>query len=455
MTQTSVTQPQPIQAPKCRPMVISQPTYNAVKIDIHNPQVNAPGYNPLPEPVTAPMYSYPESKIYEVPKQSIYEPKKDEPKKEEPKQEPVTQPIAVKEVPAVPPPVIVQPTVTQTPVAPVTETPKVAAAPKADEPKKEEPKADVPKTDTPATPQSVEVKAPEVAKPEVDLNAFLAKLANPDFEIQASTMESIADMAQNSPQKATELLDVKVIDALLGIMQSDTSKLEGPSAKQLEIRDKIINGKPVTDAETTEANKVTSMEQAERNKQYAMYTVAILQKLYGSEIEKMNKTIVPLTELPGSAGIVEQVKNNPNPMVRAAGVDALSYVQSPEYKQDLTTIFTVAQKDKDVNVQNAATKALEKLGKLADAPAITVPEPVAKEATPAPIAKDAVPAAEKSKEVVPTPVDKDAAPSPESKEADSAPVAKEATPVADTKTSNPEPTVKKEEIPQQTEVKTA
>ena len=334
----------------------TQPSYNAVKIDIHNPQVNTPNAQQVPsQPITAPIYgSVPMASVYEMPQQSIYQP-----------QQNLNQPPNVQEMPSVPQPVIVQPTVNTPPVAP-TPPPAPAAAPPVAPPA-----------------QPVEVKAPESASPQVDLNAFLGKLTNADYDVQASAMESIADLAQNSPAKATELLDVKVIDTLLGIMQNDTSKLAGPSAQQLQIREKIMGGKPVTEAETAEANKITPMEQAERNKQYAIYTVAILQKLYGSEIEKMNKTVVPLTELPGAAGIVEQVKNNPNPMVRASGIDALSYVQRPEYKQDLTTLFTVAKKDKDVNVQQAATKALEKLAQVADVPVTAAPAATAPEVKPA------------------------------------------------------------------------
>lgn len=406
MIQTPVTQlPQ-------YPPIAAQPSYNAVKIDINNPQVNAPGYlqNPIqtppPAPVTAPMYSYPQSQIYEVPQQSIYTPQ----------QVPtVSQPAAVQELPSVPPPVIVQPTVTTTmPEATVAATPEVAAAatttvpapPIEAAPVITAPVTTITPTPIEATsavaapavtpqpvevtapavePQSVEVKAPEVTTPKLDLNDFINKLSSNDYEVQATTMESIADLAQNSPEKATELLDVKVFDSLLNIMNLDSSKLEGPTAKQFEVREKIMSGKPVTEAEVAEANKITPMGQAERNKQYSIYTVAILQKLYGSEIEKINNTVVPLTELPGAAGIVEQVKNNPNPMVRASALDALSYIQRPEYKQDLTTLFTVAQKDKDVNVQQAAKKALEKLAQVADVPQTTeAPAPVVEAPTPQP-----------------------------------------------------------------------
>ena len=327
-----MTQIPAVQIPQCP--IAPQPNYNAVKIDINNPQVNAPGcvQNPIQSSNNAnQVYSYPQAPVYEMPKQSIYAPQQ---------AQVVPQPPAVSEVPPVPAPVIVQPTVVKTPEVKAVEV----------------------------KPQPVEVKAPEVAAPKVDVNEFIAKLTASDLEKQANAMESIADMVQTSPQKATELLDTRVVDTLLGIMNKDTSKMEGPSAQQIQIREKIMSGKPVTDAEKVEANKITPMEKAERNKQYAIYTVAIMQKLYGSEIEKLNKTVVPLTELPGAAGVVEQVKNNPNPMVRVAGIDALSYIQRPEYKQDLTTLFTVAQKDQDKNVQQAAAKALDKLTK-ATAPA--------------------------------------------------------------------------------------
>lgn len=410
--------PQALQMPQPPQIPVVQPSYNAVKIDIHNPQVNAPACSQSPvqsQNCTAPIYSYPQAPIYEVPQQSIYKPK----------QEPVEQPPAVQEVPSIPPPVIVPQVSSPTVEAPKTETPKVESVPApapvivavpsttvpAVTPVAEAtpvapatvteaaPTTDTAVTETvssaaPAKPaevsapvlapeavsttaeaQKIEIKAPEAVEPKVDVNAFISKLTSSDYEEQATTMETIADMAQNSPDKATELLDVKVIDTLLGIMNQDSNKLTGPTAQQLEIRDKIMSGKPVTEAETAEANKVTPMELAERNKQYSIYTVAILQKLYASEIEKTNNTVVPMTELPGAAGIVEQVKNNPNPMVRASAIDALSYIQRPEYKQDLTTLFNIAQKDKDVNVQQAATKALDKLAKVADAP-VSTPTPV-------------------------------------------------------------------------------
>ena len=310
------------------PQYVTQPNYNAVKIDINNPEVKTqePVKQTEKTAYTAPMYAYPEASVYDVPVQSIYNPQPSQPKVVE---------APVNNAPIVPPPVIVP--------APV-------------------------KSEQKAPAQVVNVKEPQKMDSKIDVNDFINKLTSPNYEIQAKTMAVISEIAQVSPAAATELLDVKVVDTLLGIMTKDTTGLQGPSAQQLQAREKIITGKPVTESEKADANITTPMELAERNKQYSMYTVAILQKLYASEIEKTNNAVVQMTELPGAAGIVEQLKNNPNPMVRAAGVDALSYIQRPEYKKDLTTLFTIAQKDQDAIVRDSATIALDKLAKLEVAP---------------------------------------------------------------------------------------
>lgn len=302
---------------------------SAVNINIYHP-TGSPAKDKQgsakPEPVTkpvytAPIYSYPQTQVYAVPKQSIYQVSTEQPST------PVSVVAPVAPVQAVVPAKVyaIQPVSEQTPAAGKVEV----------------------------TPSQTENKT--------DLNGFIAKLTSPDYEQQASAMEAIADIAQKSPQQAKALLDAKVIDTLLGIMDKDTTKLEGPSPQQMEIREKIMSGKKVSEAETAQANKMTQKEQAERNKQYAIYTTALLQKVFIAEVQKANNTVVPFSELPGSAGIIKQVKTSPNPLVRASGIDALSYIQRPEYKKDLSDIFTLAQKDKDKNVQMAANKAMQKL----------------------------------------------------------------------------------------------
>ncbi len=353
--------------------VPQQPNYNAVKIDVHNPMVNVPApTSQYQTPVltqapqyatpTMPYYNYPQGQLYSYPQApvqpyymppSITTPEPQAPQipvmvpptvAEAPQQAPVVQ-----EIPAAPAPTVVPPA----PV--VTETPAPAAA---------EVKPEAPKEEKP-----VEVVAPAPVTPQVDLNTFIAKLTNPDYEVQAAAMEEIANMVKDEPQKATELLDTKVIDALNNIITADTSKLAQPTEAQKAARQKLFANQQMTDDEKKLAMTISPYEQAERNKSFAMFTTAIMQKLYGDEVQKLTNSTVPLTELPGAVTIVEQLKNNPNAMVRTSAIEALSYIQNPSYKKDLNTIFTIAQKDQDKGVQEAATAALAKLNQLEDMPA--------------------------------------------------------------------------------------
>ena len=327
------------------------PNYNAVKIDVHNPSVSAPGVGQVAPSVpqyaqpTMPLYNYPQAQLYDYPQapvQPYYMPQ---------------QPVATMPGQVVPPaPQVAEPAVAQaapqviqqqninTP-APVVTHPATEAAKSAEAPK-------------------VEIEQPAPMAPQVDLNSFIAKLSNPDYEVQANAMEEIANMVKDEPQKATELLDEKVVNALNTIVNTDSSKLAGPTAEQVAAREKLMKGEQLSEADKKLATTITPMEQAERNKSYAMFTSSIMQKLYGDEVAKLTGSTVPLTELPGAVTIVEQLKNNPNPMVRTSAVEALSYIQQPAYKQDLTTLFTIAKNDQDKNVQEAATAALAKLEQL-------------------------------------------------------------------------------------------
>lgn len=359
-----------------------QPNYNAVKIDIHNPSVGGatcpiqqPQYNPQYAPVTNPYYNYPQAQLYDYPQAQVQQPfympvqqQYNTPAQQQ-IQQVAQQPVAQQEAPAACPPC---PVCEPAPAVPAPQVAEAAAAVQAapQQPQQvninQAPQAPTPiVTEAPAATQpAVEVVPPAPAAPQVDLNGFLARLANPDYEVQANTMEEIANMVKDEPQKATELLDAKVIDALTNIMNADSSKLAGPTQEQIAARQKLMSGQQISDEEKALATTITPMEQAERNKSYAMFTSAILQKLYGDEVSKLTGTTVPLTELPAAMNIVDQLKDNPNPMVRTSAIEALSYIQNPEYKKDLTTLFTIAKNDQDKGVQEAATAALEKLNQM-------------------------------------------------------------------------------------------
>lgn len=343
------------QVPMMQPAATPAPNYNAVKIDVHNPAVSAPGVGqaamnvPQYAQPTMPYYSYPQAQLYDYPQ--------------------------AQQVPYYNMPVMAPQYMPQAPQAPVAQI--AQPAPIAPQPTQQiqqqninAPQAQVPEpvvTQQPAAPQqaqAVEVQQPVPVTPQVDLNSFIAKLTNPDYEVQANAMEEIANMVKDEPQKATELLDEKVMNALTNIVNNDSSKLAGPTPEQIAARQKLMAGEKLSDADTKLATTITPMEQSERNKSYAMFTTSIMDKLYGDEVAKLTNTTVPLTELPGAVTIVEQLKNNPNPMVRTSAIEALSYIQQPAYKQDLSTLFSIAKNDQDKNVQEAATAALAKLEQL-------------------------------------------------------------------------------------------
>ncbi|MDR1168779.1 MAG: hypothetical protein LBK53_07850 [Heliobacteriaceae bacterium] len=370
------------QAPMISPYM--SPSYNAVKIDVHNPSVNAPGavpqynyppqynpqyapvnapqynypqYDPQYAPVNAPQYSYPQTPLYNYPQaaqQPYYPPQVAYPAVQYPQPYPVAQPVpaaipaAVQNAEVIPAPVypVTNPQVIQQNYnAPMVPQPVVTQTPAA----------------APVVQQPVEIVPPAPMAPQVDLNGFLAKLNNPDYEVQANAMEEIANMVKVQPEMAVELLDEKIINALTSTISADSSKLAGPTPEQITARQKLMSGQKMSEAEQQAAMAITPMEQSERNKSYAMFTTAILQKLYSDEVTKLTGTTVPITELPGITTIVDNLKDNDNPMVRTSAIEALSYIQNPAYKQDLTTLFTVAQNDSDPNVKEAAKAALDKL----------------------------------------------------------------------------------------------
>lgn len=352
MNQVPMMQPiYPVQAPNYA--LPQQPNYNAVKIDIHNPSVGGmtpcqPQYQPQYAPVNAPIYNYPQAPIYcpcpqpadnQVATAPVYYPA------------PVQYPQAPVQYPQAP---VQYPTAVPGGQTNINYPPQPVPV--------QTPTAEVPQPQVSNPPV---IEQPRPVEPAIDLNGFISRLANPDFEGQAAAMEEIADIVNKQPEKAPELVDKQVFKALNDIIAFDSSKVEGPSQKQIEIRQKLVNGEKVSKEDEDLANAYSPKEMAERNKSYALFSIALLDKVYAQEVKKLSNDTVPLTDLPSAVNVVNQLKDNPNPMVRESAIEALSYIQDPEYKKDLTTLFTVAKNDQDASVAKAAQSALDKLDKMA------------------------------------------------------------------------------------------
>lgn len=327
MIQQPMMMPPQAMQPMMQPQqcVQQQPSYNAVKIDIINPQVNP---NQPAQPMAQQYYNYPQVPVYDYPQQSVYMP-----------QQPMAQPVY-------PQPVVPQPVLPAQPQVPqVIQQPQIInQAPQA-----------------PAQAPVIEPPAATAIPTGLDLPSFKAGLASEDLEVQGNTIEKIAEIALDNPAQGTQLLDKDIVDGLLAVLAKDSTTLAGPTPAQQEIRQKILSGVQVSEQENAEANKISPMETAERNKQYSLYTISILQNLLGSEVEKQTGAKVEITDLPGIPQVVETVKSNPNPMLRASGIAALVNIAKPEYEPVLKSVFEIAQTDADPGVQNVAKDALSRL----------------------------------------------------------------------------------------------
>ena len=174
----------------------------------------------------------------------------------------------------------------------------------------------------------IEIVPPVEIKPDVDVSAVVDNLSSENFDVQAKQMEEIARVSMENPQKAIPYIVTEVFNELIDIVKTDSSNLTPPSEEQIELRQHIIINEivkeqasikgedldklelpyQISNEDYKKAFVLSSMEQAERNKEYALYTMAILGKVYGDEVQKITGNTVPLTELPGLSAIVETLK---------------------------------------------------------------------------------------------------------------------------------------------------
>jgi len=389
--------------------------YNAVSIKNINPTVNVPSeplpYNQippnawtgtcpycipcpqhvqqLPPAVQPPIVDFNPPKNVELPAPVITS---NAPLPPAPAPAPAPTPAPVEPKTEVQSQVIQQPTVIyEAPKAPETEQPKETTETKEiKEETKPEVKAEPVKPEPPAAVET----APEINPA---LSGAIAALRSDDIEKQAKTMENICSILENMPengeQKTEEALPRQVlvdslvdvmkkdapktegklpgqllIDSVADILKKDTSKMEGPTPHQIVLRQKLIDGQKLSDAEDKEAKQLSQMESAEKNKQYALYTLAMIQNNITNELEKKGEK-VEFNDLPEINSVVETATKNPNPMLRASAIAGLSYMAKPEYSDILSAVFEAAKKDEDESVKEVSQFALNKL------PKKTVPRP--------------------------------------------------------------------------------
>ena len=351
----------------CATPVQTQPSYNAVKIDIHNPKVTdgpqacQPTYPSAYAMPNVPYYNYQQANTLPAYYMTVPQPQTvcncpncQSQQNVQPQQTVVQQPVVEQPVPVVPAPVPqvpvqqvinngvpAQQTITQNPAQPVIpeEVPPAPIKPDINE---------------------AEVVAPNKTMPTVDITPVLRGLQSNNMAEQSEALNKIGEAADN-PAEVNKFLETTVLDALLGILNADISGLEAATPKQIEARTKLMNNQPLNENEKNLAMTLAPQEVAERNKQHALYSIAILQKALADEIEAKTGEKLSIEKLPAIDQVVNVVKSNPNPLLRISALVALAHLNKPEYKPVLTEIFQLAQNDQDQNVKQVATEALNKI----------------------------------------------------------------------------------------------
>ena len=235
-------------------------------------------------------------------------------------------------------PVMAQPT------APVVAPQAPAIAPVQAPAVNQQPQAAAPVVPAPQieTPAAV----PVAANPAIDPATFAGKLQTSDLNAQRAAIEEVAELVKNDKTAGPILLDTQIFDALVGIINADTSALQGPTPEQLNDQNRQVP---------------TPLEVAEQNKQYALYTIAFMQDRLNTELEQRNGQTLELKDLPCIETVINAAKSNPNPHIRTGAIAALSYIAKPQYKADLQQIFDLAKSDEDPGVQETAAKAAQSL----------------------------------------------------------------------------------------------
>ena len=227
-------------------------------------------------------------------------------------------------------------------------------------------------------------KKPEIVpdakiKPAVDIATVTKNLASSNYDIQALQLKDIFSAAIENNGEALPYISTPVFNGIINIIEKDTSNLEKPTDEQIEIRKKIIanqrsaeqqlaEGKKadelelpytVSEDELKKAIKLSPFEMAERNKTYAIYALTTLTDVYAKEFEKKTGNVVPLTDLPGASTIVDVLKKDQNTPTKTTAIEALVYLNRPEYKSEISAILKIAANDENPIVAMTAADALK------------------------------------------------------------------------------------------------
>ncbi len=205
-------------------------------------------------------------------------------------------------------------------------------------------------------------------EPVFDTNEVVKTLNSKDLKEQTIGLATIAFICEENPKVAKQFLNPPIMKALTDVLKQDSRKLAGPTPEQIKLRKEVMEGKKISDEQMKIASQSSPMEMSERNKQFAIYTIALLDGVLINEFDKNNKTSsekveLEMRDLPGMNEVVNVLKSNPNPVLRTTAIEALYFVAKPEFNPVIKPILKAATNDKDAQVSETAKKALANIDK--------------------------------------------------------------------------------------------
>ena len=334
---------------------------NAVSINIFNPQA----YGGVPQGannnVSAP-YSY-QNPIYAMPQASLYQPQAAMPA-QYPIYLPIQQTVIPEQAPA------------QQPIAPAPQMmPNSVIDSNAQASETNQAQQNAPAQQEQTVEQTTQ--QPEVAEVQNNNNAQVINideltkgLQSTDNDTKAKTINQIAEYVQSTPETALQVVSEPIMKSLVNIINEDTSALEGPTDQQIAIAEKIAKGEQLTPEENALSEQLSPRDKANKNRIFALYTLAMIQKLQRDELNQYIETQkangeqpiepLPIDQLIGYNDIVNVINNDPRPEVKVAAIQALQYVAEPQDKASIETVLKDSLNSQDEAVKSAATETMAK-----------------------------------------------------------------------------------------------
>ena len=344
------------------------PSANAVSINIYNPTAygSAPAQQ-APYDYTNSFYNMPQTSMYEAPAQQQYAsyPTYQNYQAQNPAMI-YNQPNAYQMPQAPAPEVMPQSVITNNFQAPqAAQTEPAQAAPQETAPQQ----AVAPQAQAIQEPKTQEI--PQEVSQTINTDELVNGLKSKDADTRAKAINEIAAYAQDVPEVSLQVLTEPIINSLVDIIKEDTSSLEGPSEQQVALLDKSAKGETLTDSENAILEQLSPRDKANKNRIFALYTLAMIEKLQRDELDQYienqkangEQPIEPLKlqDLAGFGEISNIIKNDPRPEVQLAAIQALQHIEKPEDKADVEGILADSLKSSNEAIKKAAEETMMKI----------------------------------------------------------------------------------------------